>query len=137
MTTRERYEIAHAGEEACAACHQFFDPLGFAFEHFDQTGRYRPDESGLTIDASGTVPLTGGGEITFDGLTQLAFALSDELDVHACAGDNVERFTFGGEVVGCRDVQLREALVAGEVGLADYFVQLAGADGFARRDDAN
>jgi hypothetical protein len=134
-TTRERYEIAHAGEDACASCHRFFDPLGFAAEHFDESGRYREKESGLEIDASGEVTLASGSVLSFDGLSQLSVALADERSVHVCAGDNLERFAFGGELEGCRDVALRELLVDGEVGIADYFVQLAGSHAFARRAD--
>ena len=133
ITTRERYEIAHAGDAVCASCHAYFDPLGFASEHFDEAGRYRADEVGLAIDASGSVELESGRELSFDGLTQLAEGLADEVQVHACAGDNVERFAFGLEVQGCRDLALREAFVAEELGLAEYFVELAGSDAFVRR----
>ena len=32
------------------------DPLGFALENFDAIGRWRMEDAGLTIDASGTFP---------------------------------------------------------------------------------
>ena len=106
-----------------------------AFEHFDESGRYRENEDGLEIDASAELTLASGNVLGFDGATQLSQGLAQEVSVHACAGDNLERFAFGGEVEGCRDVQLREAFVAGEIGIADYFVQLAGSNAFARRAD--
>jgi hypothetical protein len=133
-TTRERYEEAHAGDDVCAGCHHQFDPFGFASEHFDESGRYRADEHSLPIDSSGTVPV-GSSSLSFAGLTELAQGLAEETRVHACAGDNIERFAFGGEIEGCRDLELRERLAAGEVGLADYFVELAGAEAFARRSE--
>ena len=58
----------------CATCHQFFDPLGFGFEHFDEAGRYRADEGGLTIDSTGQAlayPATNA-VFSFDGEDDLA-----------------------------------------------------------------
>ena len=75
--------------------------------------------------------------LSFSGLTEMAEGLAQEASVHACTGDNIERFAFGGEVEGCRDLELRERLVQEEIGLADYFVELAGSDGFARRSGPN
>ena len=40
-TTRQRYEVIHLADASCKACHKMFDPIGFAFEHLDATGRYR------------------------------------------------------------------------------------------------
>jgi hypothetical protein len=53
-TTRDRIE-AHATTESCAGCHAYIDPLGYPFENFDQTGRFRTHEHGLPIDASGGI----------------------------------------------------------------------------------
>jgi hypothetical protein len=52
-TMRERM-TAHRTNPACASCHAMFDPLGFALENFDATGRWRTMDSGSPIDASGT-----------------------------------------------------------------------------------
>ena len=43
------------------------DPIGFALENFDGTGRWRDKEEGLTIDASGTL-FTGA---SVDGVVAL------------------------------------------------------------------
>jgi hypothetical protein len=51
-TLRQRFE-AHRKNPTCAACHQIMDPIGFALEPFDLTGRWRDKDSGLPIDASG------------------------------------------------------------------------------------
>ena len=50
---RERLE-AHRENPNCAGCHQRMDPLGFAFENYDVLGRWRENESGAPIDASGS-----------------------------------------------------------------------------------
>jgi hypothetical protein len=51
-TMRERM-TAHRTNPQCASCHAMFDPLGFALENFDATGRWRTTDGGLPIDASG------------------------------------------------------------------------------------
>ena len=51
-TLRQRFE-AHRKNPTCAACHQIMDPIGFALEPFDLTGKWRDKDSGLPIDASG------------------------------------------------------------------------------------
>jgi hypothetical protein len=52
QTLRQRFE-AHRKNPVCASCHQIMDPIGFALEPFDLTGRFRERDSGLPIDASG------------------------------------------------------------------------------------
>ena len=39
--------------ESCQSCHGMINPLGFALEHFDAIGRYRDEEKGRPIDATG------------------------------------------------------------------------------------
>jgi hypothetical protein len=57
LPLRARLE-AHRSNPACASCHAFMDPPGFAFEHYDGVGRRRETDGGRPVDASGT--LTGG-----------------------------------------------------------------------------
>lgn len=44
---------AHRASKQCAACHAFLDPMGLALENFDAIGRWRDEEDGRRIDASG------------------------------------------------------------------------------------
>ena len=46
----------HRDNPVCASCHARMDPLGFALEHFDATGRWREDDGGAAIDAVVTLP---------------------------------------------------------------------------------
>jgi hypothetical protein len=49
--------LAHRADPACSACHNLIDPIGFALENFDWTGRWREkDTDGSPIDATGTLP---------------------------------------------------------------------------------
>jgi len=66
-SVRERLE-AHRRNPACAACHATMDPLGFALENFDATGRWRTTgEGGTAIDSAGALPdgtaFTGPAEL--------------------------------------------------------------------------
>jgi hypothetical protein len=46
----------HRVNPACASCHRIMDPLGFALENFDATGKWRTTDSSGAIDASGVLP---------------------------------------------------------------------------------
>jgi uncharacterized protein DUF1588/uncharacterized protein DUF1585 len=51
-SVRARLE-AHRANPACSSCHSQMDPLGFALENFDATGRWRTAaEGGAKVDAS-------------------------------------------------------------------------------------
>ena len=63
--------IQHRANPACAGCHSRMDPIGFAMENFDAIGRWRDQDAGSPIDASGVFP---GGE-KFDGMAGLKAAL--------------------------------------------------------------
>lgn len=134
QTTRQRYEESHAADPACQSCHRLFDPIGFGFEHFDNVGRYRADEQGLPIDASGTLIVDADTEFAFDGITELAQVAADTPEVTDCVSGLMVGYTFGGaggEV--CVAEGARDALQAGEIGLFEYMVQLAGAPHFTQR----
>ncbi len=55
LTIREKF-AAHRKNPSCAGCHSRIDPLGFALENFDITGRWRDKyENGKQVDPSGTL----------------------------------------------------------------------------------
>lgn len=55
LTIREQF-AAHRENPSCAGCHAKIDPLGFALENFDLTGRWRDKyENGRPVDATGTL----------------------------------------------------------------------------------
>ena len=67
---RERME-QHRANPVCASCHARMDPLGFALENFDATGKWRTTEGGTSIDVSGQLP-DGSG---FNGPSELREAI--------------------------------------------------------------
>ena len=67
--------LDHRVNPACSACHNLMDPIGFAMENFDWTGRWRDKEfDGSPIDASGALP---SGE-KFDGPAELRQVLLEQ-----------------------------------------------------------
>jgi cytochrome c553 len=69
--------LAHRVNPACSACHNLMDPIGFAMENFDWTGRWRDKEfDDSPIDATGTLP---SGE-KFDGPLELRKVLLNKKD---------------------------------------------------------
>ncbi|MDQ2945997.1 MAG: DUF1592 domain-containing protein [Acidobacteriota bacterium] len=67
--------LEHRANPSCSACHNLMDPIGFALENFDWTGRWRDREAdGSAIDATGTLP---SGE-KFDGPVELRKVLLDK-----------------------------------------------------------
>ena len=46
----------HRSNPVCASCHVRMDSLGFALENFDGVGKWRTEDAGSAIDASGTLP---------------------------------------------------------------------------------
>jgi cytochrome c5 len=55
LTMRQQME-QHRANPVCASCHRVMDPLGFALENFDATGRWRASDGGKPIDSSGVTP---------------------------------------------------------------------------------
>ena len=54
LTIREQF-AEHRRNPDCAGCHSRLDPLGFAMENFDVTGRWRDKyDNGRKVDPSGT-----------------------------------------------------------------------------------
>ena len=55
LTIREQF-AAHRENPSCAGCHTRLDPLGFALENYDLTGRWRTQyTNGREVDTAGTL----------------------------------------------------------------------------------
>jgi len=70
QTMRQQMEM-HRTVEPCASCHKIMDPIGFSMENFDAIGKWRTDDDGSAIDASGV--LVDGSKL--DGVHGLRKAL--------------------------------------------------------------
>ena len=92
-TTRDRFN-EHTKNASCRGCHAQLDPLGFAFENYDQLGRYRTIDNGLPVDAKTTLSF---GDVTgeVNGAVELEKKLAASDDVRRCFNRQVLRWTLG------------------------------------------
>ena len=93
LTYREQL-VEHRSEAYCASCHALMDPLGFAFEHFGGDGRFRLDDNGLDIDATGDIV---GSDVngSFDGAPDLAQHVIASEQAQECFGGALFEFGIG------------------------------------------
>ncbi len=103
-TVRQRLEI-HRELPQCARCHDKIDPLGFALENYDASGRYREQEghgyqgriekNDPPIDASSRLP--DGTQI--DGIEGLKQALSERRQLfYHCLATKLFTYALGREL---------------------------------------
>jgi hypothetical protein len=133
-TTRERF-AAHA-QEACAECHKLIDPLGFGFENFDGIGRYRTEENGFPVDATGDIIGTEDADGPFDGAIELAERLAQSSHVRACFVNNWLQFSMARHVAAadqCTKQSAFEGFMNGERTIRDLVVDIASSDEFVLR----
>ena len=92
-TIREQL-LLHRKHEACNGCHRKIDPMGFAFENFDQVGRWRdryPRSKDL-IDASSTM---ANGQSLKDIVEFKQMLLSREEEVTRCLTEKLLTYSSG------------------------------------------
>ena len=89
-TARGRLNF-HQKNPACAGCHKIMDPMGLALENFDGIGRYRTNEKGETIDASGVLD---GKQ--FKDVAELGRVLHDHPSLPACVVRRAYTYGSGG-----------------------------------------
>jgi hypothetical protein len=74
LTIREKF-TDHRSNPTCAGCHSKLDPLGFALENYDITGRWRDKyENGRDVDSSGKLLR----KYEFDGVVRFKESLIKE-----------------------------------------------------------
>jgi hypothetical protein len=59
------------------------NPLGFTLEHFDAVGRYRKEEKGKPIDATGSYETRSGETVKFRGVHDLAQYVTTSDEAHS------------------------------------------------------
>ena len=106
MPVRRRMEL-HRQSPACASCHQIMDPLGLSLENFDLVGRWRTQDGGSPIDASGM--LVDGTKL--DGPASLRKAMLQDSDRFVTAfTERLLAFALG-RGVGYQDMPSVRAIV--------------------------
>ncbi len=113
LTVRQRF-AAHSVKEPCKSCHSLIDPIGYAFEHFDGVGRFRTQDGGHPIDASGQIIDSVSTDSTFDGVPQLADVLAHSEEVTRCVALQWFRFAYGrseDDALACELAQIQQSFV--------------------------
>jgi hypothetical protein len=81
LTTRQRVTL-QTKPESCVSCHGMINPIGFTLEHFDAVGRYRSEEKGRPVDATGSYETRKGEIVKFGGVRDLATFLANSDETH-------------------------------------------------------
>lgn len=81
LSTRERVAL-QTSPESCQSCHAMINPLGFTLEPYDAVGRFRYEENGKTIDATGSYQSRTGDLVKFRGTRDLAAFLASSQETH-------------------------------------------------------
>ncbi|MCA9649394.1 MAG: DUF1588 domain-containing protein [Myxococcales bacterium] len=97
MTPREASQFRLGLEPVCRGCHTQFEPVAYAFERYDISGRYtRLDEHGRALYSDGVLPaFEGRPELAFHGAGELLQQLSGTTTVYACLVENMTQFGTG------------------------------------------
>ncbi len=147
-TTRSLLE-AHATNSVCVSCHQYMDPIGFAFGHFDATGAYQMLDSNGIVDANGvgTGPaIDATGQISamppetftasFDGAADLATKLANAPQVHECFALQEMRYALGRietKADACSAQQVYASFTSSQLNIQKLLVAIARSDAFRYR----
>ena len=135
LSTRERVAL-QTSPAACMTCHSTINPLGFGLERFDAVGRFRRDEKGKAVDASGSYEGPSGSSEPFVGASELAGLLASSEETHAAFvrqlfHDVVKQpiAAFGPDTPG----DLRRAFAKAEFGVRDLMVEIVATSALAPR----
>ena len=91
LTTRERVAL-QTKPESCQSCHAMINPLGFTLEHFDAVGRFRKEENGKPVNATGAYRTRNGDMVQFAGVNDLAKFLADSPETHSAFVEQLFHF---------------------------------------------
>ena len=108
LTIRERF-AAHRENPSCAGCHSRLDPLGFALENYDITGRWRDTyTNGRDVDAAGVLRQTHPFD---EAIGFKAALLEEQRPIARGLTEHLLRYALGQELTPADRIAV-EAIVA-------------------------
>lgn len=122
--------------QPCASCHALFNPIGFAFEHFDQMGRYRATDGVLPVDSSGELTGTDADGPYADHMG-LAKLLAKSEQVRSCVVLNWFRYAYGRDETpgdACSKRELGQAFSLSGGNIKELILSLTQTRAFRYRD---
>lgn len=135
MTTRDRLEQTHV-KPACKGCHDSIDGIGYGFSHYDAIGAYRDLDSGLPVNATGTLQNTVDIDGPFDGAVELGKKLAGSAQVRVCVTKEWYRYALGlgeSELDDCALKSAVEGFKASGDKFSELLVAVVSSDAFRRR----
>jgi hypothetical protein len=140
-TTRSKY-VQHTTNPNCSVCHQYMDPIGFAFDNYDATGAFGTTENGTTIDATGSFVAMGSGDITgsFNGAADMIQQLAASPQVDQCFTLEQLRYALGrveSNADACSAQQIYQAFSSSTFNLQQLLVAVVQSDAFRYRTPVN
>jgi hypothetical protein len=142
-TSRQRHE-QHSADPACSPCHKLIDPVGFLFENFDATGKWRASEGPATkpLPVVATGEVIDGGDLS--GKYQNAVEFGTKLAASEIGADCQARMLFryaAGRPETAHDEcaldGIRRRFKESGGNLADLIVGIATSDAFLTRSGGN
>jgi hypothetical protein len=136
-TQRERL-VLHTEQLSCQGCHRLMDPVGLAFEQFDEYGRFRADQNGKALDLNGNVS-TAAGDLSFTSALDLIGQLAESELAEQCFVRHTFRFFMGRnerDADGCALVAARDAYRASGGDYAALVAALFSSESFLKRSAA-
>lgn len=127
----------HMSDPSCAGCHQFFDPIGLGFEHYDGIGAHRTNYSnGDAVDAAGEIVGSGDAAVdgAFDGLAELTAKLTASGGVRDCAALQGNTFVLGSAAAGeCVPDEVVAAFAESGGDLRELLIEIVRSEAFRVR----
>jgi hypothetical protein len=142
QTTQQAVD-AHTNNPKCSGCHQWLDPIGYAFNAYDKIGRYQDTENGKTVNVAGQInkgpmsPVTG----QFSGAYELEQLLSTNEWVEQCFAVQTTRFALGRDESASDACSLKAAWDAfssgGQFSIRALMVAVTGTYAFSHRNNVH
>ncbi len=134
-TNRQRVEEA-TKNAPCSTCHtNIINPLGIALEHLDGVGRYRTQDNGQPVDSAVNYAIDGQ-KVAINGAVELANAIANSEDAHACYAQHWAEYLYGRVVTRDTDNQLVQQggwLSRDQESVQNLIVNLLATDAFVTR----
>jgi hypothetical protein len=124
--------LAHS---QCGGCHAQMDPMGLAFDTFDDLGRYtETDEHGNAVHARTDIIATQSLNGAIDGPVQLAEKLAAAPEVQSCVSKQFLRYALGRmedtNMDACTLHQIETAMQESGGNIREALVAIATSDAF-------
>jgi hypothetical protein len=135
VSTRQRLEL-HTSDPFCGGCHAMIDPSGFAFEGFDEVGRFRTTDQGVPVDTSGTFELGLDVDGAYEKGDDFLAKVAESQSVRACFAGHYLDFALSHPLPDPSDACSLQAVrqrFAATGDLRELVVTIASSDSFVMR----